>query len=328
MPRGAERISVIMEPSLARIGVIYLCRFTEGERPVRAFVDSYRAHPAGADHDLHVIFKGFPDKNSLAAVRALFGELPVHSLELEDKGYDIGSYFAAAQIIADRRLIFFNTFTELLADDWLRKFDDALNRPGVGLVGATGSWQSLGSGYVAAALRLAHWIRHPIGYVKSHFEAGSHASAGTGVPRRSFRDIALKIRGLADLYEFGRYPNPHIRTNAFMIDRERFLSLHSTPFRRKADVYKFESGRRSMTNQILRMKLKALVVDRSGKTYDIDAWRTSSTYWTGAQENLMIADNMTRKYAQGTAQLRHLLENYAWYPPSAWPIWPRASVGS
>jgi len=313
---------------LAAIGVVYLYRFAEGESFARTFLESYRAHPAGIEHDLHVILKGFPDKKASAAARALFGAVPANLIELDDSGYDIGSYLAAACRVANNQLVFLNTFSEILADNWLAHLDAALNRSDVGLVGATGSWQSLGSGYVAAALRLAHWIRHPIGYVKSHFEAGSHASAGTGVPRRSFRDIALKIRGLADLYEFGRYPNPHIRTNAFMIDRERFLSLHSTPFRRKADVYKFESGRRSMTNQILRMKLKALVVDRSGKTYDIDAWRTSSTYWTGAQENLMIADNMTRKYAQGTAQLRHLLENYAWYPPSAWPIWPRASVGS
>lgn len=313
---------------MAAIGVVYLYRFAEGESFARTFLESYRAHPAGIEHDLHVILKGFPDKKASAAARALFGAVPANLIELDDSGYDIGSYLVAACRVANNQLVFLNTFSEILADNWLAHLDAALNRSDVGLVGATGSWQSLGSGYVAAALRLAHWIRHPIGYVKSHFEAGSHASAGTGVPRRSFRDIALKIRGLADLYEFGRYPNPHIRTNAFMIDRERFLSLHSTPFRRKADVYKFESGRRSMTNQILRMKLKALVVDRSGKTYDIDAWRTSSTYWTGAQENLMIADNMTRKYAQGTAQLRHLLENYAWYPPGAWPIWPRASVGS
>ena len=311
---------------MAAIGVVYLYRFAEGEVPARTFLESYRAHPAGVEHDLHVILKGFPDVASCAAARASFDPLSANLIELDDTGYDIGSYLVAAQRIANNRLVFLNTFSEILADNWLAHLDAALNRPDVGLVGATGSWQSLGSAYVAAALRFAHWLRHPIGYVKSHFENGSYSSVGTGVPRRSFRDIALKIRGFADLYEFGRYPNPHIRTNAFMIDRERFLSLHSIPFRRKADVYKFESGRQSMTNQIMRMKLKALVVDRSGRAYEVDAWRNSSTYWTGTQENLMVADNMTRKYAQGSGQLRQLLENYAWHPPTAWPIWPRASA--
>lgn len=311
---------------MAAIGVVYLYRFAEGQRPAHAFLESYRAHAAGSEHDLHVILKGFSDEAARAAARALFGSTSTNFIELDDSGYDIGSYQAAARRVTNNRLVFLNTFSEIIADNWLAYLDAALNRPDVGLVGATGSWQSLGSAYVAAALRFAHWVRHPIGYVKSHLEAGSYSPAGAAVPRRSFRDIALKIRGLADLYEFGRYPNPHIRTNAFMIDRARFLSLRSIPFRRKADVYKFESGRHSMTKQILGTKLKALVVDRSGRTYDVDEWKSSSTFWIESQGNLMIADNMTRKYALGSSLLRQLLENYAWHPPTSWPIWPRASA--
>ena len=311
---------------MAVIGVIYLYRFAEGELSARTFIESYRAHSAGIEHDLHVILKGFPDEIACAAARALFAPLSAHPIELDDTGYDIGSYLAAARQVANKRLVFLNTFSEILADDWLAHLDAALNRPDVGLVGATGSLQALGSAYEAALLRLAYWMRHPVRYVGSYFEAAPRSSAGAALPRRSWRDVALKIRGLADVYELGRYPNPHIRTNAFMIDRERFLSLGRKHFRRKADVYKFESGRHSMTNQLLEAKLKSLVVDRSGRTYSIEDWRSSSTYWTDSQENLMIADNMTRKYALGSKELRQLLEHYAWRPPAAWPIWPRAST--
>lgn len=311
---------------MALIGVVYLYRFAEGEFFARSFVESYLAHPAGIEHDLHVILKGFSDPTSCAAARALFAPVPAKFVELEDTGYDIGSYLAAARQVGNNRLAFLNTFSEILADNWLAHLDAALDRADVGLVGATGSWQSLGSAYTAAALRFAHWIRHPVRYARSHFEAGPRSLSGAAGSRRSFRDIALKVRGLADLYAFGHYPNPHIRTNGFMIDRGRFLSLRSIPFKRKADVYKFESGRHSMTNQVLRAKLKALVVDRSGRTYDVHDWESSATYWTSDQENLMIADNMTRKYARGSSELRHLLENYAWRPPTSWPIWPRAST--
>lgn len=332
MPRGAERISVIMEPSLARIGVIYLCRFTEGERPVRAFVDSYRAHPAGADHDLHVIFKGFPDKNSLAAVRALFGELPVHSLELEDKGYDIGSYFAAAQIIADRRLIFFNTFTELLADDWLRKFDDALNRPGVGLVGATGSWQSPRSLYQASWRRALYWIRHPLEYVRRadtdrqpiwDSRKAQDATAPVVETEASDARVLARIgRSLYRLIRFDRhllpyapYPNPHIRTNAFMIERDRFLPLTIPSFRTKFDVYRFESGLDSLTSQIIAQGLKTVVVDRHGDVHEPADWKASATYWIDEQKNLIAADNRTRDYSGGTALDRARLQAHAWEDP-------------
>jgi hypothetical protein len=311
---------------LASVGVIYLYRFAEGELPARTFLDSYCTHPAGAEHDLHVILKGFPDEASSSAARALFDRVRVNLIELDDTGYDVGSYMAAAKLVANDQLLFLNTFSEILADRWLFHLHSALNRPGIGVVGATASWQSLSSGYTAAMLRFAHWMRHPMAYVRSHFEPAGIAGPSAAAHRRSLADIWLKIRGLADVYEFGSYANPHLRTNAFMTERKRFLSMRHAPFRRKADVYKFESGRRSMTKQILAMDLKVLVVDRRGAAYDLQDCRSSSTFWSGNQENLMIGDNMTRKYAFGSPELRHLLQNYAWQPPRRWPIWPRASA--
>jgi len=322
-----------MEPNLARIGVIYLCRFAEGERPVRAFVDSYRAHPAGADHDLHVIFKGFPGKSSLAAVRSLFGELPVHPLQLEDKGYDIGSYFAAARMVANRQLIFFNTFTELLADDWLKKFDAALTLPGVGLVGATGSWQSPRSMYHASWRRALRWIGHPLEYVRradvdrppiwdsrkvqdapapvAETEGGNARNALA----RLGRSLYLLVRFDRHLLPYAPYPNPHIRTNAFMIERDRFLALKSPAFDTKFDVYRFESGLVSLTRQIIAQGLRPVVLDRKGAVYDLPDWKASSTYWIDDQRNLIAADNRTRDYSGGTPLDRTRLQAHAWENP-------------
>src|SRR6185312_166977 len=91
-------------------------------------------------------------------------------------------------------------------------------------------------------------------------------------------------------YEYGRFPNPHIRTNAFMIERKQFLSLKFPAFVSKQDVYRFESGRRSLTRQILARGQKPVVVGRNGMMYEISEWRSSSTFWTGEQDNLIIAD--------------------------------------
>ena len=325
-----------MEPSLGRVGVVYLCRFAEGERPVRGFVDSYRAHPAGADHDLHVVFKGFPDQSSLMAARALFGELPIHAIELEDKGYDIGSYFAAARIVANQRLIFFNTFTELLADNWLKKFDDALSLPDVGLVGATGSWQSHRSMYQASWRRALYWIRHPLEYVRQNdadrLSIGDSRKAQdaavptielkTGDARRAFGQFARALYHLIRfdqlLLPYTPYPNPHIRTNAFMVGRARFLALRVPSFGSKFGVYKFESGRSSLTHQIVGQGLKTVVVDREGNAYEPANWKASSTYWIDDQRNLLAADNRTRDYSEGTPAVRAHLEAYAWEDPKQW----------
>jgi hypothetical protein len=112
--------------------------------------------------------------------------------------------------------------------------------------------------------------------------------------------------------------HPHIRTNAFMIRRELFLSLHPTRFKRKSDVYRFESGRRSMTKQITALGMTPVVVDRFGTSYRLQDWKRSSTFWTDDQANLLIADKQTREYAAGSAEHHMIFENYAWNPPSSW----------
>jgi hypothetical protein len=322
---------------LAQIGVIYLCRFAEAERPVRRFVNSYRAYPAGLEHDLHVIFKGFRSADSLTAARALFGGLPIHPIELEDKGYDIGSYFAAARLVANRRLIFFNSFAELLADGWLKKFDDALSLPGVGLVGATGSWQSPRSLYLARLKRVLHWLRHPLDYFNylGRLRADPLGKNGDcALPRAGSTDNAMQVDGrqpfrrfcssLYDLLRFDHYlvhyvpyPNPHIRTNAFMIERDRFLALKVPSLKNKSDVYKFESGRQSLTKQILEQELKPVVVGRDGHIYDAADWKSSSTYWIDQQANLIAADNRTREYSEGSRRIRRQLQACAWEDPAS-----------
>jgi hypothetical protein len=326
---------------LADIGVVYLYRFAEGELPVRTFVDTYRAHPAGVDHDLHVIFKGFADRRSLASARALFASLPINPIELEDTGYDIGSYLAAAKVVSNRRLIFFNTFTELLADDWLIKFDKALSLPGVGVVGATGSWQSLSSYYEVILHRGWHQIRRPLDYLRKH-PPGRQQTTDVRDIAGNEEDSAMQKIGEIDehsdivrigralylllrldryilyVYKYGRYPNPHVRTNAFMIETDRFVSLHAATFKTKFDVYEFESGRRSMTKQIMAQGLKPVVVDRNGNIYNISEWKSSSTFWVDEQSNLLVADNQTRDYAKGSRELRRWLEDCAWVHPSSW----------
>lgn len=324
------------------IGVVYLYRFAEGECPVRTFLESYRVHPPGVGHDLHVIFKGFPNRDSSAAARALFKDLPINAIEIGDFGFDINAYFAAASAISNRRLIFFNTFSELLSDNWLLRFDNAFRLPSVGLVGATGSWQSHFSLFEANLKRdierVRYWAQHPLSYFErtriasddaKDFKMAERPSSDPRYPRRN-RDIAHAVRALRSLMRvrlyvhyrrnYSPYPNPHIRTNAFMIDRDRFLALRNLAPRTKFDAYKFESGNNSLTRQVMAQGLKPVVVDRTGKVYDISEWKQSSTLWSDDQINLVVADNRTREYAVGDFETRLRLENHAWVDPSSWAL--------
>jgi hypothetical protein len=301
------------------IGVVYLYRFAEGEYPVRRFIQSYFEYPAGVSHDLYVIFKGFPDWPSLALAQSLFANIPINSIELEDSGYDIGSYREAAKVATNRRLIFFNTFSQILSRDWLAHFDRALSLPRVGLVGASGSWHANTSSYEGALKALIYRIRQFPARLLGNYR--SRVSTGGTFPMRKRPLLRYLLSPFGYLYcfvEFGRHPNPHIRTNAFMIERSRFLSLGFPSFKKKGDVYKFESGRRSMTKQIMAQGLLPVVVGRAGKVYSVSEWKSSSTFWANDQVNLIVADNRTADYAAGDRELRKFLEDSAWVHPWSW----------
>ena len=75
------------------------------------------------------------------------------------------------------------------------------------------------------------------------------------------------------------------------------IRLKRPKFRNKMECYKFEHGRQSMTQQLLKKGLEPLIVGRDGRAYGKDEWYESRTYHSGDQSNLLISDNLTRLYA-------------------------------
>ena len=99
------------------------------------------------------------------------------------------------------------------------------------------------------------------------------------------------------------------------------LRLKTWDMPRKEDAYRFESGKESMTNQVLRMGLKVLVVGRDGRGYEQEEWALSETAFQGEQRNLLVADNHTRQYTDANASLRAFLSRLAWGREAA-PVRP------
>lgn len=62
---------------------------------------------------------------------------------LGDDSLDIGAYIELVNQIGEELICVLNTMSEILAEDWLRKLAVNLALPNVGLVGATGSHESL-----------------------------------------------------------------------------------------------------------------------------------------------------------------------------------------
>src|SRR5262245_58397075 len=129
--------------SRGRVAACYLARRAEGLSTFRRFADSYRLHPAGVQHDLVVIYKGYKRPREIVEARAVFRDLPHIGMEVDDTGFDIGAYLKVAERLDHDYVCFMNSFTELEADGWLNLLYYHASRPDVGLAGAMGYYESL-----------------------------------------------------------------------------------------------------------------------------------------------------------------------------------------
>lgn len=276
---------------MAEIGVVHLARAANGPAPFAAFLDSYRARPAGAAHELVVIFKGFERGAVPDEYRDLLRGVAHAPFFFPDEGFDILPYFAAARAFDRPRLLFLNSFSVLLGDGWLAKLDAHARRSGVGMVGATGSYESMYSNYL-----LELWRGRPR---RPH----------RGALRDAYRGLreARRLRAM-----FAPFPNFHLRSNALLTGRELMLGLEVGRVDDKLDALRFESGRASWTRQVAARGLRALVVGRDGRGYERGEWPDSLTFRIGEQQNLLVADNRTRQYAEADAEFRRFMTRITW----------------
>ena len=278
------------------ICVAHLVRRANGIDALRAFLESYRHHPAGTRHELVLIFKGFSGGPDLAPYDALLEGVPHKRTFVRDFGYDVRPYIKAAREQPYEHFCFLNSFSRILVAGWLELLYRHIRTPGVGVVGATASWQSLASDY--QSFRRAQRPDLP-------------AYGQPLLPLYRYLRYKVSIRG-----EFPEFPNYHMRTNAFMVGRQAMAGLRAGPLLRKWDAFRFESGRAGMTPQIMAAGLRALVVGADGRGYEPADWPHARTFWIAQQENLLVSDNRTRAYQEGDSVLREQLAFRAWrrYP--------------
>ncbi len=282
--------------------MVHLVRAANGIGPLQAFVDSYDLHPAGVAHELLLLFKGFEKLLPAEYEQLLKGVAHVRHF-VPDQGFDVDAYFEVAREHQADVLCFLNSFSVILADGWLDKLHCALVANDAGMVGATGSWQSVSSNYadahpepLALDARRPAWKRRLIRWFPF------------------LRKIVPALRWFLLRGMFDRFPNDHLRTNAFMLRRETALGVRIAPIRRKFDAYRFESGRDCLTRQVLQTGKAVLVVGRDGKAFGARQWHLSNTFWRRAQENLLVADNQTRAYEDSDADGRAMYSALAWGP--------------
>jgi hypothetical protein len=114
--------------------------------------------------------------------------------------------------------------------------------------------------------------------------------------------------------QFPPFPNPSLRTNGFVIERDLFLAVDWPAFDSKLATLVFESGRNSLSQQVRDRGLELVVVGRDGIAYPQERWRESDTFRSGAQRNLLVEDNRTRQFEDADGAFRRRLREMAWGP--------------
>lgn len=304
------------------LALFYLARKVEGLGSFWRFVESYKAHPAGCPHQLVIIYKGFEGEDDPDLIRAneLFSEVASDRSDVyvTDEHFDIGAYIQAARQIDAKYVCFVNTHTDILADNWLAHLRNAIEDESVGVAGASASYESLydslalttkavwlaGIECISFDQKLAehydfilkmhvpHWLDgQPIKEHKHGHFYGVYLAEKWDAFWRSTLEPGKENHFLAD---FARFPNPHVRSNGFIVRRADFLRFNVEPT--KKSTYGFESGPNGLSITMLREGKRLVLVDRNGQCLGPEQWPTSGCFRSGNQENLMIADNQTRSY--------------------------------
>ena len=282
--------------SKSEICVAHLVRRANGIAPFAQFVESYRRHPAGVPHVLLIIYKGFSSRKALRPYEALLQGLPHKRSFISDFGYDVRPYMKVARDHPYGYFAFLNSFSRMLHPAWLELLYRHVRRPNVGIVGATGSYQSHASDYETFKRVFPDYVpayKRPVlrfyRYLRYRLAMGTH---------------------------FPPFPNYHIRTNGFMVSRDVIAQLKAPTVLHKWHAYRFESGKASMTHQVLSLGLVPLIVGADGDGYEPQEWPIARTFWMARQENLLISDNQTRVYDEGSELVRERLAFHAWrrYP--------------
>lgn len=270
------------------ICVVHLVRRKNGIEPFRSFLASYLGNAAGIDHELLIVYKGFSQEADIDPYEELLREVPHSFLTITDLGFDLRSYFIAAEKCSSKHFCFLNSFSIILDRDWLLKFYQHISQPGVGLVGATGSWGSIGKTPIKLDKEGISYLRKLARYLYKYFT------------KATINRFFLK------------FPNYHIRTNGFMIERDIMLKISRGMIITKIQAYFIESGIHSITRQVELMGFRPIVVGKNGKGYEKHEWDISNTFWRRVQENLLISDNQTRLYDKEDSDKKKKREFFAW----------------
>ena len=283
------------------IAVLFLARGIGGGVPaVSRFLQPYHRHPAGHTHQLYGLLKGWEGVEGKDIACAMLAGAGGRIVDLPDDGLDWGAYFRAAECVTEEWICCFNTHSRIEREGWLALLLGGSEVSHVGAIGCTGSW-----GTIAPVAQFIWPIVRDVTANKGLLK-GTIAAMGSWsmLPWQWMRSVKC----------FAGFPNPHLRSNAFLVRRTdlcAFAAGQCFP-RTKNDAFALESGRNGLTRFLEARHRVTRVAGADGTFYSPEQWIDSRTFRVPGQENLIISDNQTRNYETLGRYERRIMELSAW----------------
>jgi len=125
---------------MASLCLVHLLWGPFGPEAAARFGAAYRAVDPGVEHRFVTVYNGFRD--GVDAARDALGVPADQEVHIDGRVQDLVAYRRALDAVPCERVAFVNSWAEPLVDGWLARLVAALDAPGVGIAGCTGSWES------------------------------------------------------------------------------------------------------------------------------------------------------------------------------------------
>lgn len=270
---------------MKKIAVLYLCRKDNNKDSFFNFLNSYKSFESGIEHDFYIILKGYKESDDISWIKSELKNIDYSFIYCIDKGFDIYAYFYSSKKVKNKYVMFINSFSQINCDDWLFNLFTRLSESTI-CVGCSGSWESLSSTFYYKR------IYHCTNYLKKIFNA--------------FIYLFLRII-------FPKFPNIHLRTNSFIINRKFFIEYNlKRAFKFKVQAWHFESGRRSLTNFIKSKNKNFGIVDKNANFYDENNLNKSNVYAKLNESTALIIDNQILSFGSLNLEQKKIKSYLCW----------------
>jgi hypothetical protein len=114
---------------------------------VGGFLESYKNHPSGMEHDFVLIAKNWTVESEFEKLCELAKKYNAKMIYLPDDGFDFGAYIRASRILKNEYVFYIGSGSTILRDNWLKHLYSAFEYDSsVQIAGPMGSYETGRSG--------------------------------------------------------------------------------------------------------------------------------------------------------------------------------------